>query len=550
VRSLAYSPDGKLLAAGFEDRAGTVALFPLGTSKPTRLFRLGNEVLSVAFSRNGKLLAAGDGGGDIKLWNLAHPQAAARHLSGGDGTQDLAFSPDNKLLACACGSAGIRLWPVQGTNTAGKTLGHGPYSYGAAFSRDGKTLASAADDGYVRLWDLATLRQETPPLLASWKGSVYAVAFSPVTDTLASGSGDGQLLLWSERTRRPLTTSIFARSPGAAVAAVSENGHLLAVTTTRGAALWDDQTGREIGSLPSLPGHATSAAFNASGTSVLVGYDKGEVAVYDVNTRRLIVQGRAMSSGKSVQSVAFSADGTTLIATDNAAPGHLDLWNARTGAPIGRPINTGAAIDDLATDPQLNIAATANFDQTVRLWHARTGKPQGSVTGHNDSVTSVSFSRDGRFLASAGLEGTVIVTDMKTNRAVSTLPITGVDKVALDATGKTLAAATDTTVQLWDVTTEREIGPPFPLGARVTALSFTDDGDLISALATNPPEVIRWNFDTTAWIQTACAIADHDLTVQERDQFVGVGFSGTAACGATQYAAKPTAMARLARIIR
>jgi WD40 repeat protein len=533
VRSLAYSPDGKLLAAGFGDRAGTVALYSLSPSKPPRVFRLGYQVHSVAFSRNGKIFAAGDEAGDIELWDLADPQAAPRHLSADGDAQDLAFSPGDKLLACACGGAGIRLWPVQGTETAGKTLGLGPELYGVEFSRDGKMLASSGDDGYVRLWNLATLRQESPPLLASWKDSVYSVAFSPVTGTLASGSGDGQLLLWSERAGRPLGTSIFARGPEATVAAVSENGHLLAVTTSRGAALWDDQTGREIGPLPSLPGHATSAAFNAAGTSVLVGYDKGEVAVYDVKTRRLIVQGRPMSSGQSVQSVAFSADDTVLVAADGAAPGHVDLWDARTGASIGRPINTGWAIDDIATDPQLNIAATANFDGTVRLWDVRTGKPQRSVTGHNDSVMSVSFSRDGRFLASAGLEGTVIVTDVKTGRTVSTFPITpGVDKVALDATGKTLAVATDTTVQLWDVATAREIGPPFPLGARVSALSFTDDGDLVSALATNLPEIIRWNFDARTWIQTACAIANRDLTVQERNQIIGSGSSGVAACGA------------------
>ena len=534
VRSLAYSPDGAYLAAGFEDRAGTVALFNLGSGKRTRLFRLGSQVFSVAFSRNGKLLAAGDEAGGITLWNLADPQAAPRQLSGGDAAQELAFGPGDKLLACACGSAGIRLWPMQGAESAGRTLGRGPYTYGVAFSRDGRTLASSGDDGSVRLWNLATLRQEMRPLLASWKGPVYTVAFSPVTDTLVSGSGDGQLLLWAARVRRPLGTSIFARGPGAAVAAVSEDGHLLAVTTSRGAVLWDDRTAREIGPLPSLPGHATSAAFNTSGTSVLVGYDKGEVAVYDVKTRRLRVEGRPMSSGSNVQSVAFSADGTVLIATDNAAPGHVDLWNARTGAPIGRPINTGAAIEDLATNLQQNIAATANFDATARLWDVRTGKLLRRVTGHNDSVMSVSFSRDGRYLASAGLEGTVIITDVTTGRTVSTLPITGViHKVALDATGTTLAVGTDTTVQLWDVTTAREIGPPFPLGARVTALSFTHHGDLVSALATNPPNIIRWNLHARTWAQTACAIATRDLTVQERNQFIGAGFPGVAACRAT-----------------
>ena len=197
-------------------------------------------------------------------------------------------------------------------------------------------------------------------------------------------------------------------------------------------------------------------------------------------------------------------------------------------------ISTGAAIDDLAANPQLNMAATANFDATVRLWDVRTGKLLRKVLGHNDSVLGVSFSRDGRFLASAGLEGTVIVTDVATGRPVSTIPVTGViNKVALNATGETLAVATDTTLQLWDVATASAIGPPFPLGTRVTALSFTHNGDLVTALATNPPEIIRWNLDAHTWIKTACAIANRDLTVQERNQFIGAGFSGAAVCRST-----------------
>jgi WD40 repeat protein len=531
VRSLAYSSDGKLLAAGFEDKKGTVELFPLGTNNPPRVFRLGAEVFSVAFSPNGKLFAAGDGAGDIELWNLADVRAAPRHLAGGDAAQELAFSPDNDVLACACGGAGIRLWSVQGAETAGKTLGHGPYSYGVAFSRDGKTLASAGSDGYVRLWNLASLRQETAPLLASWNDDVYSVAFSPVTDTLASGSGDGQLLIWSQRPRSPLGSSVLASGPGATVAAVSGNGHLLAVTTARGVALWNDQTGRETGSLTSLPGQATSAAFNASGTSVVVGYDKGEVAVYDVRTRRVITEARPMPGAQGVQSVAFSADGTVLVATDDAAPAHLERWNARTGAPIARPVTMPSATEDLAADPRQNIAATADFDATVRLWAMRTGKQQGIVTGHNDTVDTVSFSGNGRYLASAGLDGTVIVTDVQTDRTVSSFPVSGVDMVALDASGNTLAVTTDTTLQLWDVATASEIGPPFPLGAQVTALSFTSDGDLISALATNPPQIIRWNFDASTWIHAGCAIAGRDITVQERSQFSGTGFSPAAACG-------------------
>ena len=551
VSSLAYSSDGAFLAAGFRDRLGTVVVFRLASGKRVREFRLGSEIggAVVAFSRHGDELAMGNARGDILLENLANPRAAPRHFSGGDAAQDLEFSQDDKVLACACADAGIRLWHLQGSSTSGETIGRGAFAYAVSFSRDGRTVASSGD-GYVRVWDLANLHQTTAPMLASWKDEVLTVAFSPVTDTLVSGSGDGQLLLWSGQQQRwPLgTSSNFEppvgsslawlpapilgqpRGPDAAIAAISQDGHLLAVTTSRGAALWNAQTGREIGPLPSLPGHADSAAFDATGTSVLVGYDTGGVAVYDVKTRRLVQQGRPWSGARSLRSVAFGADGRVLVAADTSTPGHVYLWDARTGASIGRTIKANSEIDDLAADPRLSIAATANFESTVQLWDTRTGSPHGRVPGHSDSVVSVAFSPDGKFLASASLEGSVIVTNVKTGQTVSTLPINGVSTVALDDNGRMLAAASNTTVQLWDVATAREIGPPFPLGAGVDVLTFTTDGNLVTVLGTNPIKITRWNFDPRTWIRTACAIANRDLTTQERDQFVGSGFSGAAPC--------------------
>ena len=137
------------------------------------------NVVSVAFSRDGKTLASGSADDTVRLWDVATGRQIGKPLTGHLGpVWSVAFSPDGKTLASGSADDTVRLWDVATGRQIGKPLtGHlGPVR-SVAFSPDGRTLASGSLDRTVRLWDVAT--GQLMGRLESDSGDVMSVAFSP-----------------------------------------------------------------------------------------------------------------------------------------------------------------------------------------------------------------------------------------------------------------------------------------------------------------------------------------------------------------------------------
>ena len=200
IFDIEFSPDGKILASGSEDK--NVCLWDVGTGNHlATLAGHKDNVLSVAFSPDGKTLASGSSAG-IHLWDI--PSRQQKTLLVGAGSPSpysgtiwtLAFSPDGKTLASGGMDRDVHLWDVEAGEHKIALTGHTDRINSVAFSPDGNTLASSGGwkDKTVRLWD--PISGEPKSTLTVYADTVQSVVFSPDGNTLATAGTGGIILLW------------------------------------------------------------------------------------------------------------------------------------------------------------------------------------------------------------------------------------------------------------------------------------------------------------------------------------------------------------------
>jgi hypothetical protein len=253
VEGIAFSPDGRQMAAGLFDGEGGVILRDLTTEPPEHLWR-GMKCRAVAFSGSGNLLAAGDLGGSGV--HLRDREGKERDLSVGEkaGVRALAFAGDRYLVA------GLDPWPEKGKEKGPYLLiwdlqkpgapprtltGHTGPVWTLAVAPDGATFASSAQDRTVRIWATQTGKPlhkldfpphhggVSPSVAFAPDGQAIAVASGGVIELYDTATWTSQLVL-GKKDRDTIWAIAFAR------------GGRFLLTVGGGARLWDVKTGEYI----------------------------------------------------------------------------------------------------------------------------------------------------------------------------------------------------------------------------------------------------------------------------------------------------------------
>ncbi len=165
------------------------------------------QIFDLAYSADGKLLALA-GYREVRLMDAATKQQLATLSGNAGGVRAVAFSRDGRLLAAAGGlparSGEVLIWNVAERKLLHTLRGHSDCIYGVAFSPDGQTIATASYDKLVKLWDVATEKE-----IRTYRDhidAVYAVAFTPDGKRLVSGAADRTVKIWNVATGERLYT--------------------------------------------------------------------------------------------------------------------------------------------------------------------------------------------------------------------------------------------------------------------------------------------------------------------------------------------------------
>ena len=196
VQAIAVSPDGAHIAAA--DSLGAVTILEAATGAVVDSFRMaGGDFAkkSLAYSPDGRLLAGtGENGTQIDIRDTKTRHRSARLTGHLDVISSVSFSRDGRLLASASADRAVRVWDVATSKCLAVLTGHTDTVFSAVFHPDGKRLASAGRDRSIWLWDLASGQQVAR--LEGHSNYVFSLDFSPDGRSLASGSGDGTVRVW------------------------------------------------------------------------------------------------------------------------------------------------------------------------------------------------------------------------------------------------------------------------------------------------------------------------------------------------------------------
>jgi serine/threonine protein kinase/WD40 repeat protein/tetratricopeptide (TPR) repeat protein len=410
---LCWSPDGTHLVTGKQWRG--VYLYDTATAINRHSDGLNAYIYAAVVSPDGRLLA----GTDFRMVHLLEtPGLTEIGTLASNDIGSLAFSPDGKLLALGSGNGAIQIWDVARQRLVRQLRGHRRSVTGLAFTPDGRTLASAAEDRDVMLWNPLRPTGETQIPGGSLAGPPQ---FSPNGELLGLATNSSRLSLFdSVSLQEKASFNIAYEVPGgqnAYVVSISPDSRQLLVlpnwrhpelqvwtigaSSNRATIHLDAREGQIIGVKLSPDGTVLSCAMFRYGQPIVS-------HLFRAATGELLLSCSGVGSG-------YFQDGRTFAYSIGSRIQFFDLPTRQKT----RSFECDLPVSALSVSPDGKTLGASLGDNSILLWDLESGARVGVLSGLQSWVGSLAFSPDGRTLASGSSDGTVRLWNLATQRELA-----------------------------------------------------------------------------------------------------------------------------------
>lgn len=478
VARLAYSPDGKTIAAALVD--GQLVLLSAETGAPGARVALDNRIAGLFVLPDGKVLALAGArlhrraagtlaestpplelegvastlaitangqraatalGRATSIWDLA----AGKRLSGpfeqpGE-VQALDFDPAGERIVVGDSSGLAMIWNAATGKALSGAMNHLSPVVRVKFSPHGLRVATGTFRGNAAVW--SALRGERLTIRMSYAETITSLDWSPDGYYLAASSADGSARAWDVRSGVAMSEPLSTTGGLAHVAFLADREiALVSAPDQQSFTLRELLSGRLLGPEVRLDSPFTQATFSDDGRWLAIVReipDGLQLQIHETASARLIGSPFRVPGKEGRVTVTFSADGRFVLVP---AGDEVLVCDTARGRPLPLPLKLSAAVSAAAFSHDGKLVFAGAEDGSARLWRLPTGDPVGPPIQHQGRIFSGAFSRNGALLA---------------------------------------IGSADQSASLWRTANGQRARAPFALESPVQAVAFSHDGARLAA---------------------------------------------------------------------
>jgi WD40 repeat protein len=318
VSSLAFNKDGNVLASGSYD--GTIRLWEYPSGKPLQTIKAGDkQIYTIAYTPDGTSLASGDFGGMIKLWNPKDVAKAAKEFKGHNGAvTSIAYGPDNATLASGGVDKSVRLWDTKAAKELKNLGAHKESVYAVAFSPDGQYVVSGSYDGAIKLWDVKG-QKEIKEFLAEPLKVVFVETKKPEEKKKEEKKEEKKVEKKKDEKKKEMAKKKDEpkeiRDGVLGLAFTPDSKMVMAVGFDKTLRVWDISTGKETRQLGPTHDALFGITVSRDGKNVATGGYGGSLRVWEIGSWKPVASGELRKPDRPavVHSITFTPDGKALV---------------------------------------------------------------------------------------------------------------------------------------------------------------------------------------------------------------------------------------------